>query len=450
MDTDIETKEIVVIGGGLMGSAAAWHLSRKGKKVTLLEQQGPDYTYGSSLGKTRIARSLGPQKDIFSYFHNRSVKKTEKLIDFLNREVESETHRMEQIYTTSPVTYIYYEDRQKAVEELLDGQKDPVEYAATPEQAKEKFGMEASDKARLLREHKKHSGTLHPGVLIKKLHKAIELGGGRICFRNKVLQIEKNDSGYDIEMLNSRSGERQTIRCRQLVAAAGPYTGELLSDIAPHFEKLITPKRVFLVYLKIKPEAFSRLSDQQLRKIEESYPLIDFTPELTFAMIDEHDAEGSPVIKIGGHLLRDEITDLDKAWQQPLSEEEKAFGMCETARYLQQIGIPVGEDELTFFKGNSCVYSLTDSEIPLVTNRLDEDGQPDSNFVVMGGMSGVGAKGAMTYGLIVSDLLLGKTEDSKMYRMAVTALGPGRLLQQAGKTEAAAGDGATQRAWFVS
>jgi len=447
---ETETKEIVIIGGGLMGSAAAWHLSRSGKKVTLFEQQGPDYTYGSSLGKTRIARSLGPQKDIFSYFHNRSVQETEKLIEFLNREDESATHRMEQVYTTSPVTYIYYTDRQKAVEELLDNQKDPVEYAATPEQAKEKFGMEVSDKARVLRERKKYSGTLHPDVLIRKLHKAVTLNGGNICYRHQVRHIQKSENGYEVEMSNTQSGESQTICCRQLVAAVGPYTGKLFREIAPRFEELITPKRVFLVYVKMKGEAFSRLSDQQLKKIEESYPLIDFTPEITFAMIDEHDAEGSPVIKIGGHLLREEITDLDQVWQQPLSEAEKAFGIRSTAGYLQRLGIPVREDELIIVKGNSCVYSLTDSEIPLVTHRLDENDRPDSNFVVMGGMSGVGAKGAMTYGLIASNLLLGETEDSKMYRMAVTALGSGRQLQQAEKTEAAAEDGTIQRAWFVS
>ncbi len=77
-------------------------------------------------------------------------------------------------------------------------------------------------------------------------------------------------------------------------------------------------------------------------------------------------------------------------------------------------------------------------------------GQPDPNFVVMGGMSGVGAKGAMTYGLIASNLLQGITEDSKMYRMAVSTLGPGRLLQQAGKTEAVKDSDTSQRAWFVS
>ena len=32
-------EEIVVIGGGLMGSAAGWQLSRSGAQVLLLEQQ---------------------------------------------------------------------------------------------------------------------------------------------------------------------------------------------------------------------------------------------------------------------------------------------------------------------------------------------------------------------------------------------------------------------------
>ncbi len=53
---DTQVKDVVAIGGGLMGSAAAWHLAQNGRKVTLLEQQAPGYTYGSSFGKTRIAR----------------------------------------------------------------------------------------------------------------------------------------------------------------------------------------------------------------------------------------------------------------------------------------------------------------------------------------------------------------------------------------------------------
>lgn len=447
---DAKIRDIVVIGGGLMGSAASWHLSRSGRDVTLLEQQAPDYTYGSSFGKTRIARSLGPKDDIFSFFHNRSVAETEKIIDFLNREDESGTHWMKEIYTTSPVTYIYYADRQKTVDELLNHQKNPVEYAASPEQAKEKIGMVVSDKARILREYKKHSGTLNPEALIKKLHAAIRLTGNEIRFNQKVTSLQKQGEVFEIEVCDSRSGNTQIIESRQIVTAAGPYTGELLRDIAAHFEELITPKQVSLAFVKIDPEAFSSLSGQQIKNIEEGYPLIDFTSEITFAMIDEYDVDGSPVIKIGGHLLRHDISDLDKVWQEPLREEEKMFGIRSTAGYLKRLGIPVREDDLACVNGYSCVYSLTDSEIPLVTHRLDEHHVPDPNFVVMGGMSGIGAKGAMTYGLIASNLLLGKTEDSKMYRMAVSALDSKRRLRKAGEIEAGTDEGTITRAWFVS
>lgn len=58
-------KDIVVIGGGLMGSSTAWHLSNQDENVILIEQQDSVYTFGSSFGEARIARASG-QKTIFS------------------------------------------------------------------------------------------------------------------------------------------------------------------------------------------------------------------------------------------------------------------------------------------------------------------------------------------------------------------------------------------------
>ena len=40
--------DVVVIGGGLMGSSTAWQLARDGQRVLLLEKQGEVYTQGSS------------------------------------------------------------------------------------------------------------------------------------------------------------------------------------------------------------------------------------------------------------------------------------------------------------------------------------------------------------------------------------------------------------------
>jgi sarcosine oxidase len=47
---------VVVVGGGAMGSAAAWQLARRGADVVLFEQFGPGHVRGSSHGSSRIVR----------------------------------------------------------------------------------------------------------------------------------------------------------------------------------------------------------------------------------------------------------------------------------------------------------------------------------------------------------------------------------------------------------
>ena len=140
-------EEFVVIGGGLMGSAAAWQLSNNGQKIILVEQQDSLYTLGSSFGEARISRSLGPKNDIFSYLQQTSISETRKLINYLNDVSDSEIHKMEDIYTTSPVTYIYYESQRDEVDQLLDGQTDKYEVASGPEEALEMFDMVIPDSA---------------------------------------------------------------------------------------------------------------------------------------------------------------------------------------------------------------------------------------------------------------------------------------------------------------
>lgn len=53
-------KRVVVVGGGVMGSAAAWSLAGAGAQVTLLERFGPGHDKGSSHGSSRIFRLAYP------------------------------------------------------------------------------------------------------------------------------------------------------------------------------------------------------------------------------------------------------------------------------------------------------------------------------------------------------------------------------------------------------
>lgn len=48
--------DIAIIGAGAMGSAAAYHLSKTGKRVALFDRHYPPHSLGSSHGETRIIR----------------------------------------------------------------------------------------------------------------------------------------------------------------------------------------------------------------------------------------------------------------------------------------------------------------------------------------------------------------------------------------------------------
>lgn len=51
-----QTFEVIIAGLGAMGSAAAYHLARRGQRVLGLDRFTPPHTFGSSHGQTRIIR----------------------------------------------------------------------------------------------------------------------------------------------------------------------------------------------------------------------------------------------------------------------------------------------------------------------------------------------------------------------------------------------------------
>lgn len=57
MTSAAHTVETLVVGGGVMGSAAAWQLARRGREVLLLERFAPGHVQGASHGASRIYRT---------------------------------------------------------------------------------------------------------------------------------------------------------------------------------------------------------------------------------------------------------------------------------------------------------------------------------------------------------------------------------------------------------
>jgi glycine/D-amino acid oxidase-like deaminating enzyme len=423
-------QDIVVIGGGLMGSAAAWELSKHGQNVLLIEQQDSIYTYGSSFGEARISRSLGPQNDIFSYLQQTSVTETQKLISYLNEVSNSKLHSMEDIYSSSPVTYIYGKSQQHEVNLLLDGQLDRYEYAPNSEKALEMFDMTIPDSLMVIREYKEFSGTLNPKVLISKLHQGIKNSGSEILYNEKVASLKRKNDHYEIEITNTKTEEKRVISSKKVVSAAGPYTGTLVKSVAPYFNQLITPKRLFLAFFKLDKNTFESFTTQQKKRLHEYYPIInDFDPDMFYSMIEKYDEDGAPILKIGGHFLRTDVKNLDEVWQKDLTQNEIEWSKNNTLTYFNVLNMSIDATALKFYKGYSCVYSLTETGIPYVTNVVNDNNETDPNFVVVGGMSGIGAKGSLAYGLIATNLLLNKENTTNIYQKTKTALGFNRLLE---------------------
>jgi len=424
-----EIENIVVIGGGLMGSSTAWELSKNGQNVLLIEQQDSIYTFGSSLGEARISRSLSPKEDIFSYLQQTSVAETNDLIDYLNEGETKTPHAMEDIYTTSPVTYIYSKSQLNEVHELLDGQKVKYEYASNKDEAVEKFGMKIPDTTIVVREFNQYSGTLNPKNLIQKLHQGIRKSGNQVTYNQKVTSLKKKNGIYEIRIIDTKTGAKKTILSKKVIAAAGPYNGILVKDVAPYFSRLISPKRLFLSFLKIKPSKYDMLTSDQKERLASSYPVAYLNSEIFYSMIEKYDEKQRPLLKVGGHFLRTEINDLDKVWEKELTAQEILWSKKNTADYLNKLDLPLELSDIEYHKGYSCVYSLTESEIPYVSHTINNGKQIDSSFVLIGGMSGVGAKGSLAYGLIAADLILDNKNDSFMYQKVKSALGSERLMK---------------------
>ena len=420
--------DVVVVGGGLMGSSTAWQLAREGQKVLLLEMQGETYTQGSSFGDARISRSLGPPGDIWGYMHNRTVAEMKELIAYLN--VNSDSTSMDDVYVTSPVNYVRHISRLDG-QGWLSEQPDRIEMAATPAEARELFDIKLSADTYIVREYKDYSGTINPGAVIKALHRGTTYAGGQVAYGKRVTGLTRAEGGFTLVVTDDETGVSETIESPKVVSAAGPYTGTLLKDVAPEFDNLITPRRVFLAFFEVEPAFWNSLPANKQQGLKDLFPGINSTRQSratgSFSMIERYTERGTPVIKIGGHFQRTDIDDLDSVWQQSLTDEEVSWSYDAVLHHLALLDVGFTEAQLLFESGYSCVYSLTESEAPYVTHASLPDGNPDPNLIVVGGMSGVGAKGALGYGVIATDLLLGRTESDPVYLAAREAFGFERM-----------------------
>lgn len=201
--------DVIVIGGGAMGSAAALALTRAGREVLLLERFWPGHDRGGSHGATRLFRLVYNEPDYIQLARH-ALR--------LWRELEAESGAR-LLTTTGAIDH--GEPSLAGRAELLGSQDVPFEIL-DPASAQERWPGMTFETSVL---HQPDGGRLHADAAVNTLQRLAVLGGARIHFGQKVTGVTVVGDSVEV-----RTGD-EVLAARHVVVTAGPWVPSLLRGV---------------------------------------------------------------------------------------------------------------------------------------------------------------------------------------------------------------------------
>lgn len=381
MGTILDT---VVIGGGAMGSAAAWALARRGRQVTLLEQFGPGHHNGASHGSTR---NLNP-----GYHRPEYVA---MLAEGLALWEELEQDSGELLLTRTGIVSHGPDPRLALVRAALTEAGIRAE-SLRPEEAAERWRGLRFDQQVL---HMPDGGQLNPEAALPVFQRLAAARGAEIRHHTQVVELKIMDDGVRLTLADrgpGASGRAEVVTAAQAVVTAGGWTEKLLSGAAGS-GKLTLPR---LTVTQEQPAHF-RVADQGA-----IWPGFNHTPGPGRAYKDWY----SPVygmqtpgegIKAGWHGVGP-VVDPDR--RSFLPEPVQLAALQDYARtWLPGV-------DADSFEAISCTYTTTPDE-DFILDRIGP-------LVIGAGFSGHGFKFTPVVGRILADLATGTRPAPQIFSAA--------------------------------
>lgn len=353
--------DTVVVGGGAMGSAAAWQLARRGTDVVLLERFEPGHTRGASHGSSRIFRT--------SYADPTYVSLAREAED-LWRELEDEAGA-ELLTVTGGVDH-GAGPWAAEIAETLDTLGLPHDWLK-PEDAAERWpGLRFTGPVL----HYPNSGRLHADRSVSALQSAAAARGADVRHGGAVTKIDV--LGDDHVRVTTDADEWLA---RRVVVAAGAWAADLLDGLVPLPRITVTQEQPahFLPY------------DQNL-----DWPSFGHLPDVNEPGHSRFGgiyglSSGAEGVKVGFHGTGPEVHPDRRDFLPELGQ------LAALREYVRHWVPGVEPDAMTPI---SCTYATT----------------PDSNFVidrvgpvvVAAGFSGHGFKFVPAVGRLLADLAVDK------------------------------------------
>ena len=358
---NVANADLVIVGAGLAGSAAAWAASERGLHVVLLEAFGPGHRNGSSHGSARIFRRAYPD-ELHVRLTGTAGQLWRKLEDVAGEKLLMVTGGLDFGATRNP----------RLLHELLTSCGVPAELLG-PEAAAERWPYFDFAGVGEVMFHPE-AGVLDPGNAMAAMLRLAAANGADVRFNTPVTRLEPTPSG-DGAVAHTNSG---SFTASVIAVAAGPWIAPLLDGVVGLPPQTVTQQQVFHFAPVTVPA--------------EPWPIFvhkDGTDDC-YGLAGGRDGEVPGAIKIGGHDGPRTTTAADRDFMVDPAARTQVTDFV-GRRMPGLAAAPVNEV--------TCLYTRTENEDFI----LDRSGP----FVVASPCSGHGAKFAPLLGEIIADLAAG-------------------------------------------
>jgi len=363
-----EQVDVVIVGAGLAGSAAAWAMARRGRSVAVLEAFQPGHRRGSSHGSARIFRRAYPDP-LYVRLTGEAGRLWRQLADETGQEV---------VLTTGGIDFGPAREQEK-IYEVLRTFGVTAELMPTAAAAERWPGVAFGSDPVMFQPD---AGVLDAERAMSAMRGLAVARGAQICYDSPVLGVSASESGAAVHTAD------RSWRAPVVIVAAGAWLEPLLGEQVRLPSLVVTQQQAF---------HFAPLSAGA-----QPWPVFIYHDEIAmYGLLAGRDGEVPGVIKIGEHGPGTVTTgdDRDGIVSPAARERARAF-VRERLPGLDPA--PVGE--LT------CLYTSTVTEDFILDRR--------GPFVICSACSGHGAKFAPLTGEIAAELACGGASPDRRFTLA--------------------------------
>ncbi|MFF1572441.1 FAD-dependent oxidoreductase [Leifsonia sp. NPDC058292] len=226
--TSTRSAEIVVVGGGAMGSAAAWQLARGGHDVVLLERFSEGHANGASHGASRNFNVSYDTQPYLDY-----LVEALPLWRELEADVDAQLLDLVGLVTHGGGSAL------AGVRDALHSVGIAAELLPAAEASGRWSGIRFESEVLFTPQ----AGRLNADTAVAALQRAATAHGADIRHNTAVERIDVLDDDCVRLTIDGRSGARETIEARRVIVTVGAWTTKLLDGILPLPRLVVTQEQ---------------------------------------------------------------------------------------------------------------------------------------------------------------------------------------------------------------